>query len=172
MRTIGGALLYATLLLGGFPWLALRVPTALLGTFLLGGIVSIGPGLQIWLMGVAGQAKTLGAALTHSAINFANALGAWLGGLTIAASGGFLSLGWTGALLGLGGCCCSGLHWPLNTIRHPIYQTTIEKADGPGLALPHLSDAAVRTIGGTTMPNTQLLIVAWRISSSRLGSSG
>ncbi|WP_136066740.1 MFS transporter [Modicisalibacter radicis] len=109
MRTIGGALLYTTLLLAVFSWLAGRVPTALLGTFLLGGIVSIGPGLQIWLMDVAGQAKTLGAALTHSAINFANALGAWLGGLTIAASGGFLSLGWTGALLGLGGLLLFGL---------------------------------------------------------------
>jgi len=103
MRTIGGALLYATVLLALFSWLADSVPTALLATFLLGGIVAIGPGLQIWLMDLAGPAKTLGAALTHSAINFANALGAWLGGLTIAAGWGFQFLGWTGALLGLGG---------------------------------------------------------------------
>ncbi|MEW5420587.1 MFS transporter [Amorphus sp. 3PC139-8] len=103
MRTIGGLLLYATVLLGLFSWLAGSVPTALLSTFLLGGIVAIGPSFQIWLMDLAGQAKILGAALTHSAINFANALGAWLGGLTIAAGWGFHSLGWTGALLGLGG---------------------------------------------------------------------
>jgi DHA1 family inner membrane transport protein len=54
--------------------------------------------LQMRLMAVAGDAQMLGAALNHSALNLANALGAWLGGLVIAAG-----LGWTSpALVGAG----------------------------------------------------------------------
>jgi DHA1 family inner membrane transport protein len=40
--------------------------------------------LQMRLMETAGDAQMLGAALNHSALNLANALGAWLGGLVIA----------------------------------------------------------------------------------------
>ena len=36
-------------------------------------------------MDVAGDAQTLASALNHSAFNAANALGAWLGGLVLAA---------------------------------------------------------------------------------------
>jgi MFS transporter, DHA1 family, inner membrane transport protein len=39
----------------------------------------------------------------HSAFNLANALGAWLGGLAIAAGYGYASTGWVGAVLGLAG---------------------------------------------------------------------
>ena len=45
-------------------------------------MVAIGPALQIRLMDVAGDAQTLAAALNHSAFNAANALGAWLGGVS------------------------------------------------------------------------------------------
>jgi DHA1 family inner membrane transport protein len=45
--------------------------------------------LQLRLMEVAGDAQMLGAALNHSALNLANALGAWLGGLVIAAGYGY-----------------------------------------------------------------------------------
>ena len=41
--------------------------------------------LQLRLMDVAGDAQTLGAAMNHASLNIANALGAWLGGLVIAA---------------------------------------------------------------------------------------
>ncbi|MNV71291.1 hypothetical protein D3C71_1643000 [compost metagenome] len=54
-------------------------------------------------MDVAGDAQTLAAALNHSAFNAANALGAWLGGVGIAAGLGWTSTGWVGVLLGLGG---------------------------------------------------------------------
>ena len=40
--------------------------------------------LQIRLMEVAGAARGLGAASVHAALNAANALGAWLGGIVIA----------------------------------------------------------------------------------------
>lgn len=45
--------------------------------------------LQLRLMDVAGDAQTLGAAMNHASLNVANALGAWLGGLVIAAGWGF-----------------------------------------------------------------------------------
>ncbi len=45
--------------------------------------------LQMRLMLVAGDAQTLGAAMNHASLNLANALGAWLGGLVIAAGLGF-----------------------------------------------------------------------------------
>ncbi|HLN79018.1 MAG TPA: MFS transporter [Nocardioidaceae bacterium] len=59
--------------------------------------------LQMRLMQVAGDAQTLGAAMNHSALNAANALGAWLGGLVIAAGWGYTAPSWVGAALSAGG---------------------------------------------------------------------
>jgi DHA1 family inner membrane transport protein len=61
--------------------------------------------LQLRLMEVAGDAQMLGAALNHSALNLANALGAWLGGLVIAAGFGYRAPSAVGAglaVVGLG----------------------------------------------------------------------
>ncbi len=55
--------------------------------------------LQLRLMDVAGDAVTLGAAMNHAALNLANALGAWLGGLVIAAGYGYRSPALVGAAL-------------------------------------------------------------------------
>jgi MFS transporter, DHA1 family, inner membrane transport protein len=59
--------------------------------------------LQMRLMSVAGDAQMLGAALNHSALNAANALGAWLGGAVIAAGHGYRAPAAVGALLAGGG---------------------------------------------------------------------
>src|SRR5689334_14822806 len=59
--------------------------------------------LQLRLMSVAGDAQMLGAALNHSALNAANALGAWLGGAVIAAGLGYRAPSAVGALLAAGG---------------------------------------------------------------------
>ncbi|MGN6130032.1 MAG: MFS transporter [Nocardioidaceae bacterium] len=59
--------------------------------------------LQMRLMHVAGDAQTLGAALNHAALNLANALGAWLGGLVIAAGWGYTAPSWVGAGLSAAG---------------------------------------------------------------------
>ena len=59
--------------------------------------------LQLRLMSVAGDAQMLGAALNHSALNAANALGAWLGGAVIAAGFGYRAPSAVGALLAAGG---------------------------------------------------------------------
>ncbi|RBY92792.1 MFS transporter [Blastococcus sp. TF02A-30] len=68
--------------------------------------------LQMRLMEVAGEAQMLGAALNHSALNAANALGAWLGGVVIAAGLGYTAPGLVGAglaVLGLVALTASGL---------------------------------------------------------------
>ncbi len=53
--------------------------------------------LQLRLMDVAGGAVTLGAAMNHAALNIANALGAWLGGLVIAGGYGYRAPALVGA---------------------------------------------------------------------------
>ena len=58
-------------------------------------------GLQMRLMDVAGDAQTLGAAMNHASLNAANALGAWLGGLVIAAGWGYRAPALVGAALSL-----------------------------------------------------------------------
>jgi len=61
------------------------------------------PGLQTRLMDTAADAQTLAAALNHSALNVANALGAWLGGLVIAAGFGYTAPALVGSALAVGG---------------------------------------------------------------------
>jgi DHA1 family inner membrane transport protein len=64
---------------------------------------ALGAILQTRLMDVAGEGQSLAAALNHSAFNFANALGPWVGGLAIAAGWGWQSTGYVGSALALGG---------------------------------------------------------------------
>jgi DHA1 family inner membrane transport protein len=59
--------------------------------------------LQLRLMQVAGSAQTLAAASNHSALNLANALGAWVGGAVIAAGFGYRVPSLVGALLAVAG---------------------------------------------------------------------
>jgi DHA1 family inner membrane transport protein len=80
-----------------------HVATALPTVFLLGTSLILPTGLQMRLMNVAGEAQTLGAALNHSAFNMANALGAWLGGLTLAAGWGLTAPMWVAVGLTLSG---------------------------------------------------------------------
>ena len=61
------------------------------------------PALQTRLMDVAGDAQTLAAAGQHAALNVANALGAWLGGVVIAAGLGWTAPAVVGALLAVAG---------------------------------------------------------------------
>ena len=63
----------------------------------------MGTVLQTRLMDVAADAQGLAAALNHSAFNFANALGPFLGGLALTAGYGWTSPAWVGCGLALGG---------------------------------------------------------------------
>jgi DHA1 family inner membrane transport protein len=70
------------------------LPVAFLVT-LLSSVLVIN--LQLRLMDVAAQARTLGAAMNHASLNVANALGAWLGGLVLAAGYGYRAPALVGA---------------------------------------------------------------------------
>jgi DHA1 family inner membrane transport protein len=74
--------------------------TALVLLFGIGASgAAIAPALQTRLMDVAADAQTLAAALNHSALNIANASGAWVGGLVIAAGFGYTAPAAAGAAL-------------------------------------------------------------------------
>ena len=77
---------------------------ALPGMFLVttaGSVLALG--LMLRLIDAAEHAETLGAALSHGSLNIGNALGAGLGGLTIAAGYGYRSPLLIGALMSLAG---------------------------------------------------------------------
>jgi DHA1 family inner membrane transport protein len=99
---IGGAgqglLLLVFFLLAPAGWWTLPV---LFGITVTGSVLVVA--LQLRLMAVAEEAQTMGAAMNHAALNVANALGAWLGGLVIAAGWGYRAPAIVGAVLaGLG----------------------------------------------------------------------
>lgn len=102
-KTIRGILFWGVLVLGLFYWTSHHAILGAINIMLVGTLVALGPALQSRLMDVAGKAQTLAAALNHSAFNAANALGAWLGGVTISAGLGWNSTAWVGALLALAG---------------------------------------------------------------------
>jgi DHA1 family inner membrane transport protein len=103
MPTIGGVLLWNIVVLGLFGMTAGHGSAAIAGVLLVGTGFALVPALQTRLMDVAADAQTLAAALNHSAFNIANALGAWLGGVSIAAGNGWTSTGWVGAGLAAAG---------------------------------------------------------------------
>lgn len=89
---------------------AVRSPwTALPFVFLIGVAGSaMVPALQTRLMDVAADAQTLAAALNHAALNVANAFGAWIGGVVIAAGYGYTAPAAVGAVLALAGVVVLG----------------------------------------------------------------
>jgi DHA1 family inner membrane transport protein len=60
-------------------------------------------GMMMRLIDAAEHAETLGAALSHGSLNIGNALGAWLGGVTIAVGFGYRSPLLVGVVLSLAG---------------------------------------------------------------------
>ena len=87
-----------------FTWTAQWFVAGLLTAFTLSTVSSVlVVNLQMRLMQVAGSAQTIGAAMNHASLNVANALGAWLGGLVVAAGFGYTSPSWVGAGLSVAG---------------------------------------------------------------------
>ena len=109
MPTAGGLLLFSAVALALYPAAASNIWTISLAVFAVGVGGTLGTILQTRLMDVAKDAQSLAAALNHSAFNFANALGPWLGGMAIAAGYGWTSTGWVGCALALGGLAFWGL---------------------------------------------------------------
>lgn len=81
--------------------------------------MGLGPTVQARLMHAAGDAEGLGASLNHAAMNIGNALGAFLGGLALAATGDANSAAWVGVVL-----CLAGIALAAISVRversHPI----------------------------------------------------
>lgn len=76
----------------------------LVSVFFVGGAASaLSPAIQTRLMDVAGESQTLAAAINHASLNLGNSLGAFIGGVTIAAGLGYLSPAWAGLGLCVGG---------------------------------------------------------------------
>ncbi|WP_395666722.1 MFS transporter [Methylocella sp.] len=103
MPTIGLGLLWNAAMLGLFYFGSTTPATAVANLFLIGTAFAIVPAVQTRLMDVAGDAQTLAAALNHSAFNVANALGAYVGGLAVAAGLGWRATGPVGLGFALGG---------------------------------------------------------------------
>lgn len=98
--TLYGSLAALAVVLTAFPF-AVRIPwLALVTVVVLGavGFLTTTP-LQMLVMRKAQDAPTLASASNHSAFNLANAGGAWLGGVAIAAGWGWTSPAFVGAAL-------------------------------------------------------------------------
>jgi DHA1 family inner membrane transport protein len=105
MRAITLLLVAIAVMLAIFgPAVAASQPLALVAVFLLGLLPSVlVPMLQTRLMDVAHEGQSLAAALNHSTLNIANALGAWLGSIVLAAGLGYEWPSRVGAILAVFG---------------------------------------------------------------------
>jgi DHA1 family inner membrane transport protein len=97
--TIGGMLAFNVVMMTVFSLTAHNPVMLCICVFLTGCGFAACPAVQTRLMDIAADAQTLAAATNHSAFNIANALGAWLGGLVIAAGYGYGATGYVGAAL-------------------------------------------------------------------------
>jgi DHA1 family inner membrane transport protein len=92
-----GVLAGSLLLLALTAW---SIAGLFVGLFAVGAsCAAISPAIQTRLMDVAGDSQTIAAAVNHSALNLGNALGAYLGGVVIAAGFGFVAPIWVGLAL-------------------------------------------------------------------------
>ena len=100
VRTIYLGMASVTVVLLAFTVTAHNAVSAAVTVLLIGASGSLClPALQTRLMDVAGDAQSLAAAGNHAALNVANALGAFLGGLVIAAGLGYTAPAVVGAVL-------------------------------------------------------------------------
>lgn len=113
-RSIDGTLLAfigaLVIVLALFAWLAFN-PVATIVLLVLMGAFGFGtvPGLQSRIMRYAADAPTLASGANIAAFNLGNALGAWAGGLTIAAGLGYTSPIWVGAAITLAALVVMGV---------------------------------------------------------------
>jgi DHA1 family inner membrane transport protein len=97
---------------------ATTVAGLLVGVFLIGAAASaISPTIQTRLMDVAHDSQPIAAALNHSALNIGNALGAYLGGIAIAAGLGYVAPVWIGFGLSLCGVALAVVTFAIDRAR-------------------------------------------------------
>ncbi|MFJ9902672.1 MFS transporter [Streptomyces sp. NPDC101152] len=99
-----GIMAVLAVVMGVFALTAENKVATLISLLLMGTIgLSSAPGLQVRTMKYADDAPTMASGANIAAFNIGNALGAWLGGLALAAGYGFVSPLWVGAGLALAG---------------------------------------------------------------------
>lgn len=104
--------------LAGLAVSASFVPGLLIGVFLIGAAAAaLSPTIQSRLMDVARDSQSIGAALNHSALNIGNSLGAYLGGLAIAAGLGYTAPVWIGLGLSVLGIVLAAATFRLDRAR-------------------------------------------------------
>ncbi|MBW9119375.1 MFS transporter [Microbacterium trichothecenolyticum] len=103
-RTLVGGLLALALVLALLAVTAQWIWALAFFVFATGLVASaLSPTIQTRLMDVAQDNQSIAAALNHSALNIGNSLGAFLGGVVIAAGWGFAAPAWVGVALAAGG---------------------------------------------------------------------
>jgi len=106
-RSLSGSLIATvallTVVLVVFALTAHSTVMTLVSLVLLGAVgLATAPGLQTRVMTYAEDAPTLASGANIAALNIGNAIGAWIGGLAIAAGLGYVSPLWTSAALSAG----------------------------------------------------------------------
>lgn len=133
-RTLVVVLTALTVVLAAFALTADSKALTVVALLLMGGFgFATVPPLQMRIMRYAQQAPTLASGANIAAFNVGNALGAWVGGLTIAAGLGYTSPIWAGAALTLAGLAVLLLSLRL-AARRPERSTTAEPREPVGAA--------------------------------------
>ena len=103
-KTLIALLVVLTVVLVGFALTAQNQIATIIALVLMGGVgFATVPGMQMRIMNHAAHAPTLASGANIAAFNIGNALGAWVGGLTIAAGLGYTSPLWAGAAITVAG---------------------------------------------------------------------
>ncbi|WP_410812141.1 MFS transporter [Micromonospora sp. 067-2] len=104
LGTLIGSLVAMTAVLALYALTASSPIAAVLLIFAIGLVCQVlGAGLTIRLMEASPDAPALAASSNHSALNLANAIGAWLGGVVITGGYGYLATAWVGVVLSIAG---------------------------------------------------------------------
>ncbi|WP_432116846.1 MFS transporter [Streptomyces sp. bgisy032] len=119
--TLYGGLISLVAVLALFPLLMRTQPTAALGVTLLGmAAFTTGSPLQLMVMEKASSAPSLASSANQAAFNLANAGGAWIGGLALAAGFGATSPALAGAALAVLGLGVASLAQAVDRRRAPV----------------------------------------------------
>lgn len=125
-RTLQVVLVGLTLVLAAFALTAGSQPLTLVALVLMGGFgFATVPGLQMRIMQHAGTAPTLASGSNIAAFNVGNALGAWLGGLTIMAGLGYTSPLWIGAAMSAAALVVLLVADRAVAVRHPLEREVV-----------------------------------------------